>query len=104
MEEKNIINETVDETIEETVTEPAIEDDEVEGSEPPAEPVYGTVTGCGKLNIRTKPVVNPSNVVTIVDSGTMLLIDPEDETGEWYKVFAPNNIEGFCMKKFVTID
>lgn len=106
MEEKMLINETVEET-NETVTEPTdevIEQEDEEKVEAPTEPVFGKVSGCKKLNIRTKPAVNPNNIATIIDEGTELMIDPDEETAEWYKVMAPNAIEGFCMKKYVTID
>ena len=107
MEEKKMFNEeTVNETIEETVTEPTdeVNEEDVMEDESTAEFVFGTVTGCKKLNIRTKPVVNPSNIITIVDAGTMVMVDPEGETGEWYKVVTANDVEGYCMKEFVTID
>lgn len=103
MEEKMITNESVGLTVTEPTNEAndQINEEEVKA---PAEPVFGTVTGCKKLNIRTKPVVNPNNIATVVDVETELMIDSDEETGDWYKVMAPNAVEGFCMKKFVTLD
>ena len=68
---------------------------------PPAEPKSGVVTA-NKLNIRKLPAPT-AEVVTIVEKDTTLMIDPEYETVEWYKVYTPAGIEGYCMKKFVKV-
>jgi hypothetical protein len=62
----------------------------------------GFVTNCKKLNIREKPTVEAPVVCEIVCQ-TELMIDEKESTEEFYKVFTAAGIEGFCMKKFITI-
>jgi len=38
-----------------------------------------------------------------VDYQTELMIDENESTEEFYKVFTIAGIEGFCMKKFIAI-
>lgn len=68
---------------------------------PPPAPMNGVVTA-GKLNIRKLPSPN-GEVVAQVAQNTTLQIDTEASTAEWYKVYTPAGIDGYCMKKFVTI-
>ena len=65
--------------------------------------VYGYVTDCLKLNIRTKPMVG-ADVVCIVDVDDEMLIDMEKSTDDWYCVTTNVGAEGFCMKKYVTVE
>ena len=65
------------------------------------EPKAGIVTA-NKLNIRKLPALN-AEVVAVVDKNTTLMIDPEYETVEWFKVVTAAGIEGYCMKKFVEV-
>lgn len=94
---KMIQNEEI--TIEDTtVVEP-------EDTEPEVETAIGIVSGCKNLNIRKRPVVNPTNVLCIVPEGTpLIIIDPEKATKEWYKVELEDDTIGFCMKEFVTVN
>jgi hypothetical protein len=62
----------------------------------------GFVTNCKKLNIREEPKID-SAIVCEVDYQTELMIDENESTEEFYKVFTAAGIEGFCMKKFITI-
>lgn len=81
-------------TINEATAEP-----EVEPIKP--EPKTGIVTA-NKLNIRKLPSPN-APVVAVVDKDTQLMIEPDYETVEWFQVYTPAGIDGYCMKKFVTI-
>lgn len=83
--------ETVEETVEKTVEEKAVIND-----------VIGTVTGCSKLNIRSKPSVN-SNVLTEVLMLSELKIDTGNSNEEWFKVCTETGIDGYCMKKYVSL-
>lgn len=65
------------------------------------EPKTGIVTA-NKLNIRKLPALN-AEVVAVVDKNTKLMIDPEYETVEWFKVCTAAGVEGYCMKKFVEV-
>jgi len=62
----------------------------------------GFVTNCKKLNIREEPRID-ATVVCEVDYLTELMIDKNESTEEFYKVFTAAGIEGFCMKNFITI-
>ena len=72
----------------------------------PIEPVKthtGVVYNCEKLNIR-KSASKDSDVVTIVDAGSELLIDSAKSTYNFYKVCTASGIEGYCMAEFVKVD
>lgn len=65
-------------------------------------PVFGVVSGCAKLNIRNSPSTN-GNVVCVVDENTRLMISLAESTNEWYSVYNSAGLNGFCMKKFITV-
>lgn len=69
----------------------------------PAAPVVviGVVTGCKKLNVRTKPN-KKSDVVCVIDADTKVEIDEDASSRDFYKVKS-KNFTGYCMKKFITI-
>lgn len=87
----------IDEVVSE---EPAIET-EVE-AETVIEPVIGHVSGCGKLNIRNKPNTS-GDVLYEAVLKSELVIDLDKSTTDWYYVCTPAGVEGYCMKKFVTL-
>ena len=62
----------------------------------------GFVTNCKKLNVREEPKTD-SAIVCEVDYQTELMINKNESTEEFYKVYTVAGIEGFCMKKFITI-
>lgn len=68
----------------------------------PEIPKIGTVSGCTKLNVRRKPAAG-ADVVTIINVGTEVEIDEAKSTAEWYKVITNTNVEGYCMRKFITV-
>lgn len=63
----------------------------------------GTVDGCVRLNVREEPSIE-AEVVTIIKKGEAVEIFEEESTEEFYKVCAATGAEGFCMRKFVTIN
>lgn len=65
-------------------------------------PVFGVVSDCAKLNIRKSPSPN-GNVICTVNENTKLMIILEESTAEWYKVCNSAGLNGFCMKKYVTV-
>lgn len=95
------VNETeeIDEVEEVEETE---EIDEVEEEEEEDTTVVGTVTGCQKLNVRAKADIK-AEVVCQVSEKAVLLIDTDESTDEWYKIYTEAGMEGFCMKKYVTV-
>lgn len=64
--------------------------------------IVGVVTDCIKLNIRKKPDKN-SEVVTIVDCLDKLNVYLDTSTDEWYAVRIASGLDGFCMKKYISI-
>ena len=70
--------------------------------EPEKEPVIGVVTDCAKLNVREEASAK-SAVVAVIDASTELVIIEEESTKDFFKICTASGIEGYCMKKFVTI-
>lgn len=64
--------------------------------------LFGTVTNCESLNIRKKPRID-ADVMYRVEVKTELMIDKSKSTKEWYHVYNSGGIEGYCMKKYVTV-
>lgn len=64
----------------------------------------GFVSGCEKLNVR-KESSKESDVLCILEKGSEVQVDlTEDNTSEeFYKIITPSGVEGYCMKKFITI-
>lgn len=62
----------------------------------------GIIANCTRLNIRLEPSIK-SEVVCEIDCGTELIIEDQTSTNDFYKIFTAAGIEGFCMKKFVSI-
>ena len=84
------------------ITEPA--ENNVLSSEPAQNDIVeGIVSNCKKLNIRKVPKPG-SDVVCVVDAGTLLLIDQKESNKDFYKVTTEAGAEGFAMCQFVTIE
>lgn len=92
--------------VEEPVDTPVVLDNvsEVETveTEQPEELKHGVVTDCARLNIREEPN-RESEVLGIVNAKDELVIVESESTDEFYKVLMPAGVEGFCMKRYVTI-
>lgn len=63
----------------------------------------GVVTDCKMLNIRKTPSKDSDPVCT-VDAGEFLTVNLNDSTAAWYSVRTSAGVEGFCMKKFVSVN
>ena len=66
------------------------------------ETVEGSVVDCVRLNVRSAPDKS-AEVLCVVNSGTLLMVDTILVTRDWYKVCTEAGIEGYCMKKYVDI-
>lgn len=75
---------------------------DVENEKTNEEVKIGVVSNCNKLNIREEPSLD-ANIVCEITSTTELMIDENESTEEFYKVFTMSGLEGFCMKKFITV-
>ena len=65
--------------------------------------VEDIVSNCKKLNIRKVPKPG-SDIVCVVDAGTLLLIDQKESNKDFYKVTTEAGAEGFAMCQLVTIE
>lgn len=65
--------------------------------------VFGIVSDCLRLNIRTAPSKD-STVKTVASFLDELKIDYANSTDEWYAVCTASGIDGFCMKNFINIE
>lgn len=79
-----------------------VEVDDISTPEPPEEPKYGVVTDCVRLNVRKEPD-RESAVICEVNAKVELVIVESESTDEFYKVLMPAGVEGFCMKRYITI-
>lgn len=70
--------------------------------ETPAVEKHGVVVDCIRLNVRSAPSID-AEVVCEIDCSTDMLVYEEESADEFYKICTSSGIEGFCMKKFVTI-
>lgn len=77
-------------------------DEPVEETTDKTLPMFGIVSGCKRLNIRTNPNPN-SDVVYVANENNELHIDPEKSTFDWWHVRNAAGIEGYCMKAYIEI-
>lgn len=64
--------------------------------------IMGHVCNCDRLNVRKGPSLT-SDILCVVERSTELVINEEESTDEFYKVYTEPGIEGFCMKNYVNI-
>lgn len=64
--------------------------------------ITGIVTDCTKLNVREDPY-STARILGTITADTELIINEEESTTEFYKIYTASGIEGYCMKKFITI-
>lgn len=98
-------NETVEE-VQELVTEIPVAIEEVVPEELVIEEfelIPGTVSGCKKLNVRENPSFD-ADVVCVIPEGCEVEIDESNSTDEFYKVYTAAGMEGYCMKKFISVN
>lgn len=90
MEEvKDSVEETVEETVEEVVEEPVKE-------------VIGVVAECSKLRVREAASAN-AKVLCEISENSEVIINEAESTKDFYKVCTEAGVEGFCMKKYITV-
>ena len=87
--------------VNETEATEAVEEIE-EVVEEKVETLVGIVTGCKKLNVRKEPVITAEPVCVVAEE-SIVVIDQKLSTDEWYKVYTETGVEGFCMKKYVSV-
>ena len=64
-----------------------------------------TETAEAVIEIKTEPKkgVVTADVVCTIDASTNLVIYEDESTEEFYKICTFSGVEGYCMKKFITI-
>lgn len=101
---EEVAEETVEEVVEAVVE--AVVEETVEAVPAvniiPANNTTGVVDNCDKLNVRKSPTL-AATPLTVISEGAEVQIDTANSTDEWYKVCTSNGVEGYCMKKFITI-
>ena len=100
------VEDPVSSEIAEDVTEDITEVTEAETETAPVievvKPKVGIVTGCIKLNIR-KAASPTAEVLGLIEEGSEVQINNDFDAPDFYKVSAATGLEGFCMKKFITV-
>ena len=66
-----------------------------------SEPVEGTV-GCEKLYVRSDATVD-SEPVGVINRDSKVFVYEDESTEEFYKVCTTTGLEGYCMKKFISV-
>ena len=95
-QKKEVFEGPVIELTEEQVEEIPVEEIPVEESTI----VNGVVTDCVHLRLRREP---SGKVIALRDAGYEVLVDTLQSTDKWYKVYTKDDLDGFCMKEFITI-
>lgn len=87
----------------ETTTE-VMQTEKVEQEPEVEEPkfVTGIVTDCVKLNVREDPN-STATILGTITAATELIVSKEESTEDYYKICTSVGLEGYCMKKFITI-
>lgn len=80
--------------------EPVVEEPVVETPEPTT--IEGVVSGCAQMYVRSEAFVE-SEPVGIIKSGTKVQIFETESTDDFYSVCTETGLEGFCMKKFISV-
>ena len=99
MSKKNYNKTETVEQVENPIEETPIETEPIEPAKP--EPIEGTV-GCEKLNVRSDATID-SEPVGIINRDSKVFIYEDESTEEFYKVCTATGLEGYCMKKFISV-
>lgn len=86
----------------ETETTETTETPETTETEPTKPEAIDGVVNCTKLYVRSDATVD-SEPVGIIDRGSEVFIYEDESTEEFYKVCAATGLEGYCMKKFISV-
>lgn len=68
----------------------------------PKEPVLGLVSDCANLRVREEPD-DKAKVLGTIPVDTEVMIDEDESTLEFYKIYTNSGLEGFCMRRFITV-
>ena len=62
----------------------------------------GIVVDCDKLNVREEPR-SDADIICTIEKNSEVMIDEYESTNNFYRVFTASGIEGFCMKKYISV-
>lgn len=99
MSKKNYDKTESVEQVENPIEETPIETEPVEPTKP--EPIEGIVN-CEKLNVRSDATID-SDPVGVINRDSKVFIYEDESTEEFYKVCTATGLEGYCMKKFISV-
>ena len=97
--------------IEEIVPQPVEIEEPVEVEEPVEEPVVdtpepekleGVVSGCAQMYVRSGASVD-AEPLGVIRCDTKVQIYEAESTDDFYSVCTETGLEGFCMKKFISV-
>lgn len=86
----------------ETETTETTETPETTETEPTKPESIDGVVNCTKLYVRSDATVD-SDPVGIIDRDSKVFIYEDESTEEFYKVCTATGLEGYCMKKFISV-
>lgn len=97
VEPVEVAEEIVDTTAE-VIEEPIIEEPIIE--EPKS--ISGIVTDCIKLNVREQPNPN-ADILGTINEGSEVIVSEDESTDDFYKICTSAGLDGYCMRKFISI-
>lgn len=62
----------------------------------------GVIKDCKKLRVRKSPSIE-SEVLCVIDKSSVVTINQNQNTNEFYSITTSDGISGYCMKKFMSI-
>lgn len=83
-----VLDEDVIEDVEEEVEEEAL--------------LIGYVADCARLNVRSHPYPSAA-IKCVIEKDSEVMINDAESTDTFYKVITASGIEGYCMKKFISV-
>lgn len=85
-----------------TTEQDKVESGVIERSKVKSRTLEKGIVNCWALNVREEPRPDASIIGTVNQSSEVMVNDNES-TDEFYKVCTAAGVEGFCMKKYITV-
>ena len=96
------IKEEVAEAVEEVIEPVQVAEPAPAPAPKKARPVKGIVSNCNTLRVRKAPNTD-ATVLAIIEVNSEVRVDKSQSTDDFYKVCTATGVEGYCMKKFITL-
>lgn len=85
-----------------TVFEGVLLEDEIASLDEIQPIIIGVVVNCLELNVRELPSKD-AKIICVIKCLTEVVVDEDESTDDFYKVYLESGVEGYCMKKFIAI-